>query len=376
MDNNYHKMRESLQPLQVALFTSSLSLSGAPRIALNLFNEISELVNIHTVAVKAGPLSNEFRKLGPVTVLPKGSIKSQLMATLRTPVVQMQLKLKRPDLIYVNTAAALFLLDTLHINNIPVLLHVHEMDSYLELVEQQYKKLLLDVPYRYIAVSEAVKDALMRRGISHDKISVIPAFIRVSDFDLQQIPKRSQNEPFIIGGSGYASWQKGTVLWLQMVAEVAKMSPNKNIRFVWIGIDNGIDSWAFQETARKLKIDHLIEFVPQTDNPIDYYKNFDIFALTSWEDSCPVAVLENMMLKKVVLCFAGSGGAQEELENTGIAVPDFSPVCMAEFIVELMQQPERCKQLGEMARIRAESYFTDQVQIPKIFDEICLTAQR
>ena len=376
LDKNYHRIGESLQPIKVALLTSSLSLSGAPRIALKVFDELSKSVSICTVAVNGGPLANEFRQLGSVTVLSKGSVKSRLMATLRTPMAWLQLQFRRPDLIYVNTTAALLLLDTLHIKNIPVLLHVHEMDSYLALVEQKYGRLLLEVPCRYIAVSEAVKDALVHRGISSDKISIIPAFIGVSDFDLQQIPKRSQNEPFIVGGSGYASWHKGTILWLQMVAEVARISPNKNIRFVWIGVDNGQDSWAFKEMARKLRIDHLIEFAPQTDNPIDYYKKFDVFALTSWEDSCPVAVLENMMLKKVVLCFAGSGGAQDELENTGIIVPDFSPACMAESIVDLMQHPERCKQLGEMARLRAESYFTDQAQIPKIFQEIRLAARR
>jgi hypothetical protein len=41
--------------------------------------------------------------------------------------------------------------------------------------------------------------------------------------------------------------------------------------------------------------------VQYTDNPYGYYKLFDCFFLTSLIDPCPIVVLENLLLNKIVI---------------------------------------------------------------------------
>ena len=53
----------------------------------------------------------------------------------------------------------------------------------------------------------------------------------------------------------------------------------------------------------------MVEFIPPTPKPMEHFAGFDIFAMTSWEDPCPLVVLENMGLAKPVVCFAGGAGS-------------------------------------------------------------------
>jgi glycosyltransferase involved in cell wall biosynthesis len=122
--------------------------------------------------------------------------------------------------------------------------------------------------------------------------------------------------------------------------------------------------------AAKLGLSSLVEFVPVTLHPLPHYARFDLFAMTSWEDPCPLVVLENMMLGKPVACFADSGGPPEQVGESGLIIPDFSPRLMAEAIADLLRSPDRMAALGAAARDRALANFTDTVQAPKMLAEI------
>ena len=165
-------------------------------------------------------------------------------------------------------------------------------------------------------------------------------------------------------------WRKGIELWLHTAVELRDLLPDRKFQFMWVGVDDSTQSFTFQEMARKLGLSSVVHFVPTTKDPSEYFRRFDVFCMTSWEDPCPLVVLENMMLKKPVLCFAEGGGAPEEVGDTGVVVPHFSPRLMAEAIRDLAHAPDRVSALGRSAQERVRSQFSAAVLAPQLLARI------
>jgi len=122
--------------------------------------------------------------------------------------------------------------------------------------------------------------------------------------------------------------------------------------------------------VRRLALDDVVKFLPYTPNPIQHYKDFDLFAMTSWEDPCPLVVLENMALSTPVLCFEGGGGAPEEVGDTTLIIPNFDPILMAKTAAQLLNDPQGRAELGRAARNRILTRFVASVQAPKLLREM------
>jgi len=187
---------------------------------------------------------------------------------------------------------------------------------------------------------------------------------------------RPPHAPFVVGGAGVINWFKGAQLWLLTAAETKKRLGAGRVRFVWVGVPDNEEGWQFREMARKLGLTGDLEAVPFTPDPWALYAGFDAFAATSWQDSFPLVVLENMLLETPVVCFAGSGGAREEVGETGIVIEDFSPPDMADALAGLAGDPARREALGRAARRRVLDCFTADRQVPKILEEIRRVAGR
>jgi len=202
---------------------------------------------------------------------------------------------------------------------------------------------------------------------------VIHEFIperRLDEVNISQAG-RPEDDTLVIGGAGAVAWYKGTTLWLQTAAEVRRLI-GPTARFVWVGAPEGDDGIKLRREVHLLGLDDAVELIPSTPRPLEHFARFDIFAMTSWEDPCPLVVLENMGLGKPVVCFAGGGGAPEEVGDTGVIVPEFDPRAMARAIADLAADPRERARLGGLARQRMRANFTDRVQVPKFRREVRL----
>lgn len=358
--------------MRVLLLIHNLGLTGASKLALDVFKVAGNGISVRTLALQNGERLDDFRVLGPVDVLPGTSKIERLRGCPIHARIALSVARWKPDLIYINSVASLPIMERVRTPNTPTLLHVHELDSYLSVYIRSHSDLLVKRPSRYIAVSSAVSTALSDRyGICSDRVTIIPAFVDEDDF-AQFEPQKdfSTGQVFTVGGSGYPVWHKGVTLWLQMAANLTKILGREHVRFVWVGMPNTDVGWQYRAVAGKLGIENIVTFIAPTTEPLPYYQSFDVFALTSWEDSCPLVVLENMMLGNPVACFAESGGAPEEVGDTGIVIHDFSPADMAKAIGDLARSPKTLIDLGERARARVQSRFTAAVNVPRILQEI------
>lgn len=376
-----------MRKIKVLLLLHDLSPTGAPKLAVTAFERFRDQIELRTVSYHGGPLRARVGALGPVQTLvsfqwpggmptPRALLLFLAHRSLSVGKARMwsaAIKRWKPDVVYVNSVAGLLAAKRLSLPPAPVLLHVHELDSFLHPMARDAPELLLRLPARYVAVSQAVQDALSGRyGVDPAKVVVVPAF--VEPFPVPAPIPRDDGR-LVVGGAGVMSWVKGVPLWLLMAVALKKRLGPGRVRFVWVGMVENEEGWRFQEMARKLGLtlgvpEDDIALVPFTSRPLDHYAGFDFFALTSWEETASLALLENMLLQNVVLCFAGAGGPPEFVGAAGVVVEAFSPRDMAAAIAALADDPARRATLGEDARRRVLELFTAETQAPRLLDEI------
>jgi glycosyltransferase involved in cell wall biosynthesis len=344
---------------RVLLVMHELSRTGAPIVALRVFDALRDELDIRVVARTGGPLEESFRERFPLVVLRPTVPAGAAIGRIRAAWYQGFDGKWRPDAVYVNGAPALPTLTRLKAvtrRRPPVIAHVHEGPVYLAGVEREFPGFIGTLPDRYIAVSAFVRDGLVSDfGVDPRSVSVIPP--PVGDEWLASpilATGPSADRPLVIGGTGVPSWTKGVELWLLTAEELVKRSPGR-FRFLWVGTRDDEASRQAMAMAWKLGIAQDVEFIAQTTDPRPYYERMDVFLLSSWEDSSPLVVLEAMAMGKAVVCIAGAGGAAEEVGDTGLVVGRFAPTAIADGIESLV--PDGIARLGVAARARvAESY--------------------
>jgi glycosyltransferase involved in cell wall biosynthesis len=363
----------------VLLVSHELSLTGAPRLALEIVRKLARSIELRTVSGDGGPLEGPFRELGPVHVLrwwPRtvsgrdhgaGSLAAKGAGRLCAPAIGARLRLWNPDVVYVNSAAAITLLPRLRLGRPPTLLYVHELTMGIERLTGRHRELLRTLPDRYAAVSQAVAEELVQgRGIERARVDVIPPLVdaaRIVDLAGGEAARASasRSTPFLVGGTGNPHWTKGIELWLLTArSAVDAMGPDR-VMFEWVGVRDNAAGAEFRAMVQKLGLSGNVSLVAETANPYPHYRRFDALAMTSWEESASLVVLEHMALGVPVVCFAGSGGPPEEVGDAGVVVGGFSPSGMAESLCELAGDPERRNLLADRARLRLAAYGPDRV---------------
>ena len=374
------QQRRPPSSLRVLLVVHEL-FPGAPSVPLDAFEWIKSDITLHTLALRGGFLEERYRRLGRVDILPawerplhRRLRRKWFLWWLRRTIAQF-----RPDLLYLNSILTLQPAKELRLPNVPVLLHIHELESYIEPALAESGTLLCEWPDRYVVVSGRVRALLVEDlGISDEKVACVYAFIPDELMSLSDgqngASSGTRRNAFVVGGAGSPSWRKGITLWLQMAVALKRLVPRMSVEFRWVGMLDNSEGRAAKLEARKLGVEEIVKFIPHTERPLDHYQEFDLFAMTSWEDPCPLVVLENMALGKPVVCFAGGGGAAEEVGNSGVIVPEFSPAMMATAVAELAQDATRREALGQEARSRVKRMFVASVQAPRLLEELRRTA--
>ena len=171
-----------------------------------------------------------------------------------------------PDLIYINSVVALPIARMVPLPDVPVILQVCELQGYLLPILRDYPDLLVGMPTRYLAVSNAVRRALVSDcGIDQDRIGVIHEFIperRLDEVNISQAGRRD-DDTLVIGGAGAVAWYKGTTLWLQTAAEVRRLV-GPTARFVLVGAPEGDDGIKLRREVHLLGLDDAVELIPST----------------------------------------------------------------------------------------------------------------
>jgi glycosyltransferase involved in cell wall biosynthesis len=381
---------------RIVALLHELSLTGAPRLTLDILEAIQGETSVRIVSWAGGPLTDVARRLGPSVVLRDARLARALPRRLATEHVvealaggsariraleqAARLRNWKPQLVYVSSVAALPLVPMLRLADIPVVLHVHELGSALAWFERKYPGLILSIPDRYVADSAAVAHDLVHQlGIPSTAVSVVTPYLLPPILEASPMSGVIDRTPLIVGGAGNPSWTKGIDLWLLAAREAVDRLGVDRLRFVWVGYRDNQAGLQFRSMISRLGLDGVVELVPTADRIHHHFARFDMFAMTSWEDSFPLVVLEAMAMGVPVICFAPTGGPAEEVGEAGVVIPEISPRRMADAIVELAQSPEKRWALGSASAERARKEFSRAASVAalvKVFDAAITSGRR
>ena len=348
------------------------SLSGAPVLLLNLFNLLiqQEKVSVQFVIRRDGPLVPEYAKIAPVTVLKStdygrennkaGKIINFFSNKLQ--LAKVLVKATSCDVLFCNTIVNGKLLRWFYLHKKPVITYVHELEHVINLyIKQKDATLPLKKSDIIAYPAEVTKNILTNQyKVDLSKLAKLsyylpftrekfdPATAEKKNTDFRSKFRISDNE-FLIGSMGVVSNRKGIDLFIDVCEKV--VSVKNMVKFCWIGKFESIEQ---ETTIRKLVSERNLgnNIIFTGPLPHDFYNlsPFDIFFLSSREDTYPMVVLEAAIMKVPTACFSGSGGIVEFVaDDAGWIIENFSTEKVAEKFIELESDRSAIEKRGRQA---------------------------
>ncbi|WP_040278202.1 glycosyltransferase [Psychroserpens damuponensis] len=320
----------------ILFITNDGSRTGAPILLLNLINWFvehkSDTYKITLLAVKGGPLINDFKKIIDVKILNhKSDTKFKLLNSVWSKInnrkAKFELKQTKWDLIFSNTIVNGKQIEFLKTASVPVISYIHELEysisSYLKIGVVQGTLLHSDF---FICGSHMVKNNLINNHkIESSKTSVVNSFADLKsndkNFKISESIKKELSIPanaMVVGMMGKLNWRKGA----DFFAKTASRLASKNIVFLWVGASNQSLIEMLNYDLEKSNKDIKLKMVPPTPEFSKYFSVIDVFFLSSREDPYPMVFIEAASYGIPILCFENAGGAQEFIDDkVGAVIP-------------------------------------------------------
>jgi colanic acid biosynthesis glycosyl transferase WcaI len=226
-------------------------------------------------------------------------------------------------------------------------------------------------------ISPLMRDSLISRGVSAEKISVIPNFVD-TDF-IRPLPKANSfgqqqglNDKFVITHAG----NMGYVYDLDTMLDAAHLlSSQKDILFLIVG--NGVAKPALEKKARELKLKN-VRFMPfqphealpwlraSSDVQVSLYKN------EAANDSFPSKVYEIMASGRPLLASPDGDSALAKVVKTagcGLCVNPENAGHLADAILQLYRDPSQREMMGKRGREYAEAHYSKHAAVTR-YDEL------
>src|SRR5262245_17254909 len=200
---------------------------------------------------------------------------------------------------------------------------------------------------RIIAVSESVRDELLRRcGLPAELVTVIASGVDTSAPADVRLPLEPGRVP-VIGTAGPLEAVKGLPWFLGAAQHV--LEARSDVEFLVAGA--GPEEANLRRVARELGIAEKVTFVPYLLSFTESLAATDIFVLPSLEQGLGTIMLEAMALSRPVIA-TGVGGIASVIQHgeSGLIVPPQNSGELARRILELLDQPALARSLGTRAR--------------------------
>jgi glycosyltransferase involved in cell wall biosynthesis len=347
-----------------------------------------------TVLARGGPMVADYARWGDVRILDvsrsPGRVAERILDRLGQSRPAGVVRALRDDhrlgdwaqasAVYVNTVAPANLRVLRRVgDDTTVVLHVHELEVALRYgITATDRALMASRPDRYVAASQAVADNLVERhGIPADRITVHHEFITpvepIEPTEREAARRRLGLPPdaFVVGGSGMTDWRKAPELFVRIAADL-RARTDRTLAFVWVGGATSGPEWALVDhEARHLGVEDVVRFVGAQDQPGEWFRLLDAFALTSREDAFPLAALEAASAGVPVLTF-DTGGMVEFVgdgeHGAVISYPDTG--AFADVLAAWAADPEPTSALGAAAAAAVRARHVTAVAAPALWADV------
>jgi len=219
-------------------------------------------------------------------------------------------------------------------------------------------RLILRGYARVVAVSEDVRQRLVKSGVKANRVSIISNGINLRSFDRASAVVKDElgwSACPLIGLVGRLSVEKGVDIFLHAAARVFAHCPDA--KFVVAG--DGPDRAELEALIDELGIRDHVRMLGRCDDMPALYASLDIMVSASRREGLPIAILEGMA-SRLPLVATAVGAVPTVIQNgrTGVLVPAADPELLAAAIAELLRDPAKRERLGSAARQLVEDEFS------------------
>lgn len=224
----------------------------------------------------------------------------------------------------------------------------------------------------YVAISHAVADALIERGVPEKTVTVIPNGIDADAFqeaaiDLTgdgagKIPRstiKQAHRPMIFCAARNMDASKGIDILAEAAADLLKNWPEDkaDIKPHFFVAGSGPEKNVLRQFALAEGIEKDFQIVGYAPLIAPWYAACDICVMPSRMEAAAVVALEAMSLYKPVVA-SNVGGIPEVVIDgeTGILVPPEDPIALAAALRKLIDDPDLAHKMGDAGgkRVREE----------------------
>ena len=197
----------------------------------------------------------------------------------------------------------------------------------------------LDTFDHIIAVSDYVRDDLIRRGIPSERVDVATPF-------LETFPEVSTEEGDYILSLGRLVRTKGLDYLIQAMRDV-------DCRLILCG--KGPDFKRLAKAVRKYGLEDKVEMRGwvSEEEKIDLIKRCRFFVMPSIYESYGFAAMEMMAYGKPLVC-TNVDGLPSTVGEGGLFVPPKDPKALAEAMNRMLSDDDLRRELGRKARVESE----------------------
>lgn len=214
-------------------------------------------------------------------------------------------------------------------------------------------RLIIRHTNRFVSLSDDITKELLEEGISQEKIIYIQNGVDV-DFFSPALPQTDLRGRIVLG-VGRFSEEKGFDILVTAWAKVVRKEPDARLILVGEGQDLPI----LKALVKRLGIDASISFEGNHDNVYNYLNQADIYVLPSRNEGMSNSLLEAMSMGRA--CIVSDIPA-----NWSVVTPDVDGLMfrrdnsddLADRIVQLLQDPDLGRKMGEAARKKIVDKFS------------------
>lgn len=214
--------------------------------------------------------------------------------------------------------------------------------------------------------SEWTKAALIRQGVSDDKIVVVPLAYDVGDSGINSgfrshVSSFTQKQPLRVLFLGQVILRKG----IQYLIEAAKLLKNEAIHFDIVG-SIGISEEAVAATPPNMTFHGPVS----RDRTDEFYSSADLFVLPTLSDGFALTQLEAMAHGLPVIVTPNCGEVVTD-QVDGLIVPASDPNALAEAFQLLIQDPKKLLSMSEATKAKVK-----QFSLSKLVDNLVALEKR
>jgi len=264
-------------------------------------------------------------------------------------------------------------------------IQVHGFEKYYGL-RKLISKYVLPRANAVRCVSQRLKKQLTNEfGVKEEKITVVPIFVGAtlslrdrtsgrSNLTYSEVNQRLPRRPdygaprndinvFVFLTVGRLVPVKNIGLQIEAMVEVVKKYPNIEL---WIAGD-GPERAKLKFESKKLKVEDRVKFLGWQTDLNKYYKQIDVFMLTSNAEGWPLVIVEAASQGlPIIMTDVGSAGELIINNESGLVVPVGDKQKLVEVMLKIIEDENLKKKLGANAKL-AVSRLPSQEQILELY---------